>query len=105
MKAEMLDDLPKHRCAKPGSPWLAFAPLDFPVMEAMITRDASTEEVNAQVRAWIAADAAKNPNPTEPAVKRFQAAMLSNIPFVVYCGLCLEPICLIHPEEKKEEQP
>ncbi|HYW39597.1 MAG TPA: hypothetical protein VE957_15920 [Terriglobales bacterium] len=75
MKGEMFDDLPKHQCPKPGSPWLGFASFDFDVMNALVDRGASSEEVNDQVKAWIAAAAATNPNPTEPVSERFQAAL------------------------------
>ena len=99
MKNTRLEDLPKHKCAKPGNPSLGFAPLDFDVMKQLADRDASKEELGAQVNAWIAADAAKNPNPTEPEEKRFQAALYRNNPFAVYCRLCRQLLCLIHPEQ------
>jgi hypothetical protein len=106
MKGKMLDELPKHTCTKPGNPWIAFAPLDIDVMKALVERGASREDVNAQVKAWIATDAAKNPNPpTGSTDKTFHAALLSNIPFAVYCRLCLQPICLIHPEQMKKALP
>jgi len=104
MKGEMFDSVRKHNCANPGSPWLGFAPLDVDVMKTLVERDASSHEVQAQVKISIADDAAKNPKPTEPEVQRFREAILSNNPFVVYCGRCLGTICLIHPEEVKEER-
>jgi len=100
---EMFDDLPKHRCGAPGKPWLAVAPLDPAIMDAMVTIDTSTGEANAQLKTLIAAAAAKNPNPTEPVGERIQAFMLADIPFVMYCGLCLAPICVIYPEQMKEQ--
>jgi hypothetical protein len=103
MKNTTLADMPKHRCAPTGSPRLGFAPLDFDVMKAMIDRDAGKEGINRQVRAWIADDAAKNPNPIEPEEKRLREAIFSNNPFAVYCGACLTTICLIHPEQIEED--
>jgi hypothetical protein len=103
MKSTMPDS-PKHTCTKPGNPWIAFAPLDVGVMKALVEGDASSEDFNSQLKLWIATDAAKNPNPpTETTDKRFHAALLSNIPFAVYCGRCLEPICLIDPEQVNED--
>jgi hypothetical protein len=106
MKSTM-PNMATHTCAKPGKPCIAFAPFDVDVMKALIERDASSEDFNAQLKAWIAADAAKNPNqPTETTDKRFRAALLSDIPFAMYCGRCLEPICFIQPlQVKEEEQP
>jgi hypothetical protein len=101
MKSKTIDDLPKHECSKTGSPWLGFAEMDLPTMKSLAERDASQEEFSAQMTAWIAADMAKNPHPTEPFDKRFQAALLTNTPFAVYRSACLETICLIHPEQVK----
>jgi hypothetical protein len=99
MKSTMLNNLPKHKCAKPGKPSLGFAPLDFEVMKAKIDPDATKEEISAQVNAWIAADVTRNPHPTEPEAERFRAALVANTPFAVYCSACLETVCLIHPEQ------
>jgi len=106
MKSKTIDDLPKHECSKTGSPWLGFAALDFDVMKQLVERNASKEEIGAQVNTSIEADATKNPNPTELEDQRFRAAILSNKPFAIYCGRCLELVCLIHPKAMKEaEQP
>jgi hypothetical protein len=86
MKGEVFDGLPKHNCQKPGSPIVAFAPLDFSVVQALVERDATRQEVAAQVKIWIVAHAAKNPIPAEPEVQRLREAMLSNNPFAVYCA-------------------
>jgi hypothetical protein len=94
-----LADVPKHECAKPGSPSLGFAPLDFNVMKQLVDRNAGREEIGAQISASIAAAAAKDPNPTGPEEKRFREAIFSANPFAVYCARCLELICLIHPEQ------
>jgi len=102
MKGEIFDRLPKHRCKKTGSPRIGFAPIDPAVVEAMIDRAASSAEVYAQVRVWIEADAAKDPDPIDTNVERFRAAMVRNIPFAIYCRQCLELGCLIHPEEMKD---
>jgi hypothetical protein len=97
-----MPEIPKHKCAQPRKGWIGFAPIDLDVTTALAERAASCEEVYAQVRAWIRSDAAKHPNrPAESTEKRFYAALLSNIPFAVYCGLCLEVICLIQPEQVK----
>jgi hypothetical protein len=78
MKSKIFEQLPKHNCQKPGSPTLGFAPLDFAVMKAMGGRGASKEEVSAQIGEWIQTDAAKNPQPTTPEVKRFEGALMSD---------------------------
>jgi hypothetical protein len=60
----------------------------------------ATIEFHHQMNVWIAADAAKHPTPpTESIESRFQAAMLRDIPFAVYCSLCLE---LILPYPSRE---
>jgi hypothetical protein len=102
MKGEMFESVRKHDCQKPGNPWLGFAPLDFDVMKSLIERDASKEEISAQIGAWIAADATKSPNPAEPVANRFQAALMTRDPFAIYCGRCLETVCLIHPQQIEE---
>lgn len=102
MKNTTLADMPTHQCSKPGSPWLGFAEMDLPTMKSLAERDASKEEISAQVNAWIAADAAQNPHPSEPVDKRFQAALLANVPFAVYCGQCRQVLCLVHPEQIEE---
>jgi len=99
MKNTRLEELPKHKCAKPGNPLLGFAPLDFPIMTSLIDRGATEEEIGAQVKTWIEADSAKNPNPTESEFERFKAALHANVPFAIYCRQCLEVVCLIHPEQ------
>jgi|SRR5208282_521618 hypothetical protein len=104
MKSKMFDDLPKHECLKPGSPRLGFARIDVDATKLLLDRDASKEEFRAQISASIAADAENNPNPTEPEAKRFQAALLANVPFAIYCARCLETICLIHPEQIEEDR-
>jgi hypothetical protein len=99
-----LAGLPKHICAKSGNPSFGFAPLDFDPMKQLVERNASKEEIGAQVHTSIEADATKNPNPTEPVFERFKAALVRNIPFAVYCRACLELVCLIHPHEMTEEE-
>jgi len=102
MKNTTLADLPKHRCARPANPRLGFAPLDSDVMQQLVDRNASKEEMSFEINARIAADAAKDPKPTESEENRFREAIFSNNPFAVYCAQCLELLCLIHPEEMKE---
>jgi hypothetical protein len=101
MNVNLINNLQKHRCGTSGTPSIGFAPLDPPAME-MITRDASSQEVRSYVKICIEADLLKNPKPTEPDDKRLRAALLANVPFAVYCALCLTTICLIHPEEVKD---
>jgi hypothetical protein len=102
MKSSMLDNLPKHNCAKPGNPFLGFATLDFDAMKQLVERNASREEIGAQVNTSIAADAAKNPNPTEPEAERFRDALLANVPFAIYCGACLTMISVINPKQVEQ---
>jgi hypothetical protein len=103
MKNKVFEYLPQHHCQKAGSPTLGFAPFDFAVIKAMRGRGASKEEVRAQLGEWIQADAAKNPQPTMPEVKRFEGALMSDKTFAVYCLRCLQAVCLIHPQQIEED--
>jgi hypothetical protein len=103
MKNTTLVEMPKHNCALHGTPRMGFAPIDLDLMQAMFDRDASSLEVYAQIKVWIEADAAKDPNPIDTDIELFKAAMLTNIPFAIFCRQCREVICVIQPERMKDD--
>jgi len=93
---------PNHRCINTGNRTIGFCALNVSAMEELFNRNATGEEVKSQLREWIAADAATNPLIDADSEKGYRQgllkATLSNNPFAIYCGLCLEPMVLISPE-------
>ena len=107
MKMEDQMNLPEHVCTTAGKRGVGFCPLDLAEMEKVLL-NATGDQVKEQLKKWCLADAAKHPplatEDSDAVQAAFRRALLSNAPFVVYCALCLEPICLMHPELHTEGQ-
>jgi hypothetical protein len=92
----------KHICTNTGNRTIGFYSPNAAALETLLESTAAADEVKAQMRKWIEADAANNSpidaDDHEGYGVTFMQQMSSNNPFLIYCGQCLETLVFIVPE-------
>jgi hypothetical protein len=98
----IMDEQSKHICTNTGNRTISFYSPNTAALETLLDSDASPDEVKAEIRKWIEADAANNPpidaDDHEGHKVTFMRQMSSSNPFFIYCGQCLEILVFIVPE-------
>jgi hypothetical protein len=98
----IMDEQRTHTCTNAGNRTIGFYSPNAAPLETLLDSTATADEVKAEIRKWIQADAANNSpidaDDQEGYGVTFLQQVSSNNPFLVYCGQCFETLAFIIPE-------
>jgi hypothetical protein len=99
---KITDDQTNHICSSTRNRTIGFYSPNAAALETLLDSTATADEVRAEIRKWIEADAANNSAINADDHEGYGIALMqqisSNSPFLIYCGQCFETLLFIVPE-------